>query len=66
MPVKYVDEKTGKLIRDEKLIKTTGAPSAYGIRTIDDLVKTSLPPPSQKGSELMSTHNVFFNKRAKL
>jgi hypothetical protein len=34
MPVKYVDEKTGKFIQDV-LVKSTGAPSAYGIRSIE-------------------------------
>ena len=42
MPVKYVDEKTGELIQDV-LLKESGAPSAYGIKTIHDLVKTSIP-----------------------
>jgi hypothetical protein len=34
MPVKYIDVKTGKLIK-EVLMKSTGAPSAYGITTIE-------------------------------
>jgi hypothetical protein len=34
MPVKYIDEKNGKLIQ-EVLLKSTGAPSAYGITTIE-------------------------------
>jgi hypothetical protein len=33
MPVKYVDEKSGDLVR-EVLLTQTGAPSAYGINNI--------------------------------
>lgn len=60
MPVKYVDEKTGELI--PKVVKEqTGAPSAYGIKTIKDLVRTSMLSPEQ-----LADHetNIFFNKRA--
>ena len=39
MPVKYVDEK-GDLILEE-VKKSCGAPIAYGIETIDQLVSTS-------------------------
>jgi hypothetical protein len=42
MPVKYIDEKTGELIK-EVVLKESGAPSAYGITNIHDLVKTSIP-----------------------
>jgi hypothetical protein len=41
MPVKYVDEKTGKFNK-EVLVSQTGAPSAFGIKTVEDLVRTSL------------------------
>jgi len=41
MPVKYVDEETGEF-NDDVLLKETGAPSAYGIKTVADFVKTSL------------------------
>jgi len=41
MPVKYVDERTGKFNRDV-LLNKTGAPSSYGIDTPEKLVKTSL------------------------
>jgi hypothetical protein len=40
MPIKYVDEKTGKFFVEA--LKDTGAPSRYGILTPEDLVATSL------------------------
>jgi len=40
MPIKYVDEKSGEFIK--AALKDTGAPSVYGIKTIEDLVKTSV------------------------
>ena len=40
MPIKYVNEKTGKFIVES--LKDTGAPSRYGILTAEDLVATSL------------------------
>ena len=36
MPVKYVDEATGNFI--EGMLKKTGAPSAYGVTTPEQLV----------------------------
>ena len=41
MPVKYVCDKTGKFL-DNKAVKESGAPRAYGIHTADDLVAMSL------------------------
>lgn len=41
MPVKYVDELTGKFI-EGKALSESGAPRAYGIKTADDLVASSL------------------------
>ena len=41
MPVKYVDDQTGKFIESQAL-KESGAPRAYGIKTVEDLVSTSL------------------------
>ena len=68
MPVKYVDEKTGKLIQ-EVLLKSTGAPSAYGITTIEKLVANSLSPTENKEGEkskfsnvLLLKNNIFFKK----
>ena len=40
MPVKYVNPNTGEFHK-EVLTKMTGAPSAYGINTVEDLMKTS-------------------------
>ena len=39
IPVKFVDEITGELNQD--VLNQTGAPSAYGITTIEELVETS-------------------------
>lgn len=58
MDVKYVDEATGELIPGS--LRGTGAPSAYGIRTIESLVKTSL------GNTDDASQSIYFNKRAKL
>lgn len=41
MPVKYVCEKTGEFL-DTDALKKSGAPRAYGIKTVEELVKTSL------------------------
>jgi len=41
MPVKYVNEQTGEFNRDV-LLNETGAPSAYGIKNIEQLVSTSM------------------------
>ena len=41
MPVKYIDEKTGQFI-EGKALQESGAPRAYGIKTADDLVASSL------------------------
>ena len=62
MPVKFVDEVTGELI-DKVVREQTGAPSAYGINTIQDLVQTSIP---KNVAEADSVDNIFFNKRARL
>lgn len=40
MPVDFVNPDTGKFNK-EVLMKMTGAPSVYGIKTIDELMKTS-------------------------
>lgn len=55
MPVKYVNENSGEFNRVE--LMNTGAPSAYGISTIEDLVKTSM------GGD--KSHEMFY-RRAKL
>ena len=52
MPVKYVDEQTGEFIRSS--LEKTGAPSAYGIKTIEELVKTS------QDSDDVLQNNIFF------
>jgi hypothetical protein len=41
MPVKYVCEKTGAFL-DNDAMKASGAPRAYGIKTADELVASSL------------------------
>jgi len=58
MTIKYVDEATNELI-DEAVMKS-GAPHAYGIKTFEQLVETSL---SQDKKEIDNSENVFFNKR---
>ena len=59
MPVKYVNESTGELNRD--IVTTqTGAPSAYGITTIEQLVESSIP----LNPGIMNRDNIYF--RAKL
>ena len=55
MPVKYVDD-NGDFIISE--LKNSGAPSAYGIKTVDALVKSSLP----KKRDSMK-NNIFFRPR---
>lgn len=55
MPVKYIDETTKEFIESDAL-KNSGAPRRYGIKTIEDLVSTSL-------SSDKKVYNVF---RAKL
>jgi len=42
MPVKFIDEKTGEFL-DTDAMKQSGAPRAYGIKSVEDLVKSSLP-----------------------
>ncbi len=41
MPVKYVDDKTGEFL-DTDAVKKSGAPRAYGITNVDQLVAMSL------------------------
>ena len=41
MPVKYIDESTGQIL-DNEAVKESGAPRVYGIKTVKDLVATSL------------------------
>jgi len=41
MPVKYICDKTGEFL-DNEAVKKSGAPRAYGIKSPDDLVSTSL------------------------
>lgn len=55
MPVKYVDSH-GDFIAQE--LKNSGAPSAYGITTIDALVKSSLPR-----NKNTFKNNIFFKAR---
>lgn len=57
MPVKYVDPVTGQFNQAE--LAKSGAPSAYGITTSDDLVRSSMP-----SNASFFENNVFF--RAKL
>ena len=52
MPVKYVDPSTGEFI--PAALEKTGAPSAYGIKTMEGLVATSL-----SGGSVLE-HNIFF------
>lgn len=47
MPVKYVCEKTGEIL-DNDAVKASGAPRVYGIKTLADLVSTSLTKPISK------------------
>ena len=54
MPAPYVDPKTGVFIKSA--LEKTGAPSAYGIKTIEDLVKTSV------GNLNLDT-NIFFRPK---
>ena len=67
MPVKYVDEKTGEFIPG--MLKQTGAPSAYGIKTAAQLVQTSLSTGKAKGkfelSDIYFDCNVSKCKKAK-
>lgn len=61
MPVKYVNETTGELI-DKIVLEQSGAPSAYGIKTVEQLVQTSMSvKPYMEYSE-----NIFFNNRPRL
>jgi hypothetical protein len=57
MDVKYIDETTGEFLPGSLL--NTGAPSAYGINTIGNLVKTSL-------GHTDVPKDIYFNKRARL
>ena len=57
MPTKYVDEDTGELIR-EVLLGKSGAPSAYGITTIEDLVRTAMP------RDPTTADSIFFKRDA--
>lgn len=41
MPVKYVCSKTGEFL-DNEAVSKSGAPRAYGIKTADDLIASSL------------------------
>lgn len=41
MPVKYIDEDTGEFV-ESKALYESGAPRVYGIKSVEDLVKTSL------------------------
>lgn len=55
MPVKYVDN-NGDFILSE--LSKSGAPSAYGIKTIEGLVKSSLPKRRDAFKD-----NIFFKAR---
>ena len=61
MPVKYVNEETGEFNRQVLLCKT-GAPSAYGITTLEELVETSMSSSTNRKYD----ENIYFNKRANL
>jgi len=61
MPVKYVNETTGELI-DKVVLEQTGAPSAYGIKTIDQLLRTSMVVKPQMDWNI----NVFCSNRSRL
>jgi len=61
MPVKYVNETTGELI-DKVVLEQTGAPSAYGIKTIDQLLRTSMATKPQ----MDWNSNVFCSNRSRL
>lgn len=66
MPIKYVDESTGELI-PEVVTRETGAPSAYGITTIEQLVRTSMTSDgTEEATQKYCCENMFFNKRARL
>jgi len=41
MPVKYICEKSGEFL-DNEAVKKSGAPRAYGIKSVDELVASSL------------------------
>jgi len=41
MPIKYVCEKTGNFL-DNQAVRESGAPRAYGIKTVEDLVSMCL------------------------
>ena len=58
MDVKYIDEKTGLFI-GEGLAKS-GGPSAYGITTIEQLVKSSTP------QNIDVQNNFYFKQNAKM
>lgn len=58
MPVKYVNEENGKF-NQEVLIRMTGAPAAYGIHTVEQLVKTSL-----QNDPYFMQENIYFRKSA--
>jgi len=46
MPIKYVDENTGKFLPGA--LENTGAPSRFGITTPEQLVATSLSEENKK------------------
>ena len=56
MPIKYVDPATGRFNREN--LKDTGAPSALGFKTPEDLVRSSMP---SRGS--VQERNIFFKPR---
>ena len=56
MPVKYVDERTGEFLKGA--LVGTGAPSAYGIKTPNQLVATSLAASGKLQDD------IFFKKNA--
>ena len=53
MPVKYVDESTGEFLPGA--LENTGAPSRYGIKTMEELVA-----PSLLGSKV--SEDIFFKQ----
>jgi len=54
MPIKYVNPQTGEFIRES--LKGTGAPSVQGIKTVHDLVKSSL-------SSNVAGRDIFFKPK---
>jgi len=59
MPITYVNERTGEFI--ESSLKDTGAPSRYGIKTPEELVRTSLS--QEKDASAYGGYDIFFQAK---